>query len=638
MQLTAAERHARQAAAARDADLDASRRRREGIVHTPPELARFVARAADDLVRERLGLAGGLADPRLALVDPACGPGAFLAAAQAVSAGGGPGPRVCYAIDRDRASLRVTRAGLGPLLQWAHVRLRMEAKDTLESVRPERVARLAPAVCVIGNPPWVASAQQRPTPWLDSLLEDFRRDDDGARLPERKLGVLSDAYVRFMRWACEVARGARSGAVVALVTNASYLDGPVHRGMRAALLRFFDSIFVLDLGGNALLPRSGAVRDGNVFGVRPGVAALLAVRSKSCDEREAATVRYQRVFGSCAEKLERLSNARLSDRGFRALVPDPTYRRFVPTSTARDQYARWPSLAELMPFHREGVQTNRDGVVVDANRERLHARLRAFAAGDLSAELAPAFRALPHYDPALARVAVADALERDPDGRLGLLSRPLAYRPSDRRWFAPIAPLCHRPRPELLAAIDRSSFALVTVRKDRGSLPWAHFAAVDCAVDNCFLSTRSSCRARAFPTHDSHGRENLAPELAARFSERLGRVVTSTELARYALALLARKDYRERYDQALRIDYPRIPWPESAARFDELCAAGADLVELFCNGGGEDARQRTRRESLTGLARGLKPGDRASHAPYAAARRGRRASGRRRSPSSPSLA
>jgi hypothetical protein len=344
------------------------------------------------------------------------------------------------------------------------------------------------------------------------------------------------------------------------------------------------------------------------------------------------------MFGSCAEKLQRLGNGRLSDRGFRALVPDPAYRRFVPTSTARDEYARWPSLAELMPFHREGIQTNRDGVVVDADRERLHARLRAFAAGKRSVELAPALRALPHYDPALARAAVADVLERDPDGRLGLLSRPLAYRPSDQRWFAPIAPFCHRPRPELLAAIDRSSFALVTVRKDRGSLPWAHFGGVRSAVDNCFLSTRSSCRARAFPTHDPQGAENLAPELAASFSERLGRVVTSTEVARYALALLASNDYRERHDQALRIDYPRIPWPESAARFDALCAAGADLVEMFCNGGSEDARQRIRRESLAGLVRGLRAGDRASHAPYAGARRGRRASGRRRSPSSPPLA
>jgi hypothetical protein len=31
-------------------------------------------------------------------------------------------------------------------------------------------------LCVLGNPPWVSSAQAPPEPWLDSLLQDFRRD------------------------------------------------------------------------------------------------------------------------------------------------------------------------------------------------------------------------------------------------------------------------------------------------------------------------------------------------------------------------------------------------------------------------------------------------------------------------------
>jgi hypothetical protein len=597
MQLTAAERMAQVAAAERDAALSPTRKRREGVVHTPPALARFVARVAHELVREQLGLRGGLADPQLALIDPACGPGAFLAAAQAVAAGKGEGPRLYCGIDRDPAVLRTARAGLAPGLHAASASLRLLARDTLDAVPPASMVRLAPSLCVIGNPPWVASAQPKPSRSLQTLLEDFRRDSHGKRLPERKLGVLSDAYVRFVRWSCEVARKAEAGALVALVTNGSYLDGPVHRGMRAALLRFFDALYVVDLGGNALLPRDAGARDDNLFGVRPGVAALFAVRGVGCDERSSARVRYVRVFGSHEDKLERLARLSVHDRALRVLSPAPPYQRFVPTSAPRDAYAKWPSLAELMPFHREGVQTNRDAVVVDVDRERLHTRLRAFAAGKRSAELAPALRALPHFDPAAARAAVAAVLERDPDGRLGLLSRPLAYRPFDTRWFTPIAPLCHRPRPELLSAIDCSAFALVTVRKDRGALPWAHFGAARCIVDNCFLSTRSSCRARAFPTHDARGRENAAHAPLARFAERLGRVPSSIELAHYALATLASPSFRARHDQALRVDYPRIPWPESAAAFARRCELGRELCESFCSEG----EPHSRREALRAL-------------------------------------
>ncbi len=161
--------------------------------------------------------------------------------------------------------------------------------------------------------------------------------------------------------------------------------------------------------------------------------------------------------------------------------------------------------------------------------------------------------------------------------------RAIAYRPLDTRWFAPIAPLCHRPRPLLLAAMDRSSFALISVRKDRGSAPWAHFGATRDVIDNCWLSNRSSCRSRAFPTCDPEGRDNLAPVVAAAFGARVGHAVCAADFARYALAVLASPRYRTRHEDALRVDYPRIPPPRDTAHFHALCRAGERLVALFCD-------------------------------------------------------
>ncbi|MBK6808579.1 MAG: hypothetical protein IPG81_06695 [Sandaracinaceae bacterium] len=61
--------------------------------------------------------------------------------------------------------------------------------------------------------------------------------------------MLSDAYVRFLRWACEAVSVRGRGGVVSLVANASFIDGPVHRGLRAALCRWFEGVSVWDLGG-----------------------------------------------------------------------------------------------------------------------------------------------------------------------------------------------------------------------------------------------------------------------------------------------------------------------------------------------------------------------------------------------------
>jgi hypothetical protein len=219
--------------------------------------------------------------------------------------------------------------------------------------------------------------------------------------------------------------------------------------------------------------------------------------------------------------------------------------------------------------------------VIDVDRDRLLARMRAFTRGERTAELAPANTRLPHYDPERARRAVAHALERDPNGEHGLLVRRIQYRPFDGRWFVPLAPLCHRPRGALLAAFDHAQLALVSARKDRGELPWAHATAARFAIDNCLLSTRSSCRARAFPVSDPHGRDNLAPALAERWQARLGCAVNARDFVSYALALLCSPQYRAQHDQALHIDYPRIPEPANAAELEAWCRRGAELAQLL---------------------------------------------------------
>ncbi len=575
---TRAERAVARAGRQREARLGHAGRKARGAIHTPPVLARFVIDAADQLARDELGLAGGLVDHRAALVDPACGPGAFLAAALAVAGDRVGRPALAIGLDRDPGAVAMARALLRRALSRACWDNELAVVDTLQDVEPATVAARAPVSIVVGNPPWIGTAQQPPSAWLDTLLEDFRRDDSGARLAERKLGVLSDAYVRFLRWGAEVVRCAPEGGVLALVTNGSYLDGPVHRGMRAALRRFFDELRVIDLGGNALLSRPG-VRDGNVFGVRTSAAVLLGVRRADCDETRPAQVHHRALAGSADEKLALLGTQDAA-RELTRLDPAPPFVRFVPTAAAGD-YARWPSLADAIVFHREGVQTNRDAVVIDASREALLDRLRRFAEGTGGDDLALAERRLNHYCPERARSAVREALERDPDGTRGISARPIDYRPFDRRWFAPIAPLCHRPRPALLSAMDHASIALVTVRKDRSPAPWAHFGATTLAIDNCLLSARSSCRARAFPSHGPKGEDNLSVELARELGERLGREVRADEWLLYALAVLASPAYRERHREALGIDYPRIQWPQDGERFAEVVSLGRELARLL---------------------------------------------------------
>lgn len=560
------ERELERAGHAREGELDVAERKRHGVVHTPPAIARFVARSVDAALRE-LGRAG-LSDPDVALVDPACGPGVFLAASMSVAAAGRP--RVALGLDRDAHAIERARVLLAPPATHAGWPLRLAVADTLSSLDVLTPTELrGTTLAILGNPPWAGRSASRGVALSDRLLDDFRRDADGLPLNERKIGVLSDAYVRFWRWSCELARGAEGGAVVALVTNASFLDGPVHRGMRAALSRWFARVDIVDLGGSALIARSGA-RDENVFGVRPSVALTLAVRPAGFEGR--ARVRHAALRGSREAKLATLEDARSMDALALRELPAPA--AWVPAPAIDPRYASWPSLPELMPFHREGLQSNRDAFCVDADRDALMARLRAFAAGEPGPWPGRVDVPSAHYDPERARAALRAC---EPDAHVVRV----AYRPLDERWMAVVPALCHRPRPDLLSAMRLSSSALLTVRKDRGERAWTHFGLARHPPDNCYLSARSSCRTRAFPTHGPDGAPNVEPTTLARWARALDVLPAPEDLVRYVLGVLASARYRACFDAALRADYPRLPPPPSTEAWHAIVASGRTLERAF---------------------------------------------------------
>lgn len=585
LRLSAVEEAVAQAGSTRDAALrggDGTWRER-GVVHTPAEVARHVVAAVDRALQDRLSLAGGLANERVVLVDPACGPGAFLAAALAVAGRRRGAPGQVLGLDMDPDAVAAAREVLGSAAELAGWPLELAVRDTLAGLEPFGQLPANAVVVVVGNPPWAGKSANRGAQATEELLEDFRRDAEGRRLDERKLGVLSDDYVRFVRWGCEVVRSGGGGGVLGFTTNGSFVDGPVHRGMRGAMVRWFDGVDIVDLGGSALLSRTGE-KDENVFGVRPGVALTIAHRLPEVPNPQLpgtrrARVRHAAVSGSRAAKLRTLGEGPVPP--VKVAAAPPMYL-FKPT-VVDPRYEAWPSLDDLFRFHAEGVQTNRDAAVIDDDPARLRSRLVAFAEGagarGVAADptLAGALVARGHYDPEVARRRVAAALVEGPEEAVV----PIAYRPFDDRSFAPITPFCHRPRPRLLAAVRHGGPILVTVRKDRGKLPWNHFGAVAAIPDNCFLSTRSSCRTRAFPAHDPAGEDNLDPEALASFCVSLGDRPTTPRVMAYVLAVLASADYRSTFDGLLKLSYPRIPPPPDDAVFASVAEAGEALFAAF---------------------------------------------------------
>lgn len=582
MQETPAERAARAAAEARALALreDPGRRRAHGVVATPAPVARAVARLALSAARRVLP------DGPWCCVDPACGTGVFgaawLAALEEACLDARGGALVC--LDVDGAAVAAAREALGPAAGALGVGLDARVvDDALASLDlgPERGA--PEAVVVLGNPPWAGCAAHRGGPLGASLLADFRDGGDGAPGRRRKIGVLSDAYVRFVRWGLALVERAPAGGVIAMVTNGSYLDGPMHRGMRAYLRGALDTVTAIDLGGSALVGRIAGDRDDNVFGVRTSVAVLVGARARRVPGagRGLAAVRVAALRGSAAEKTRALLALSASHEA-PAVAVATTAQAGAPwtpapsVSGARAAYDRWPALDALFSFHAEGLQTNRDAALVDVDRARLLDRLARFAAGREDPDLAPLLRPLPHYAPDRARAALRAAFGASPDG--GAFVRRILYRPFDERYACTLFPLAHRPRPAAARAVDRSTLCLVSTGHDRGAQPFAHVLFTRLLPDNCALSARSSCRARVFPSHQPGGEPNVD---AARLGPRGGAPLAPEDAVAYAGAVLLAPAYRARFDAALRASSPRVvPAPDAPTR-DRIVAAGRALARLF---------------------------------------------------------
>lgn len=329
---------------------DPELREERGVYYTPEPVVSYIVRSVDHLLREKFGLANGLADtseiefedrsgeiqksPRVLILDPAAGTGSFLREAVAavrndLEARGLFGtwpqyvsshllPRLFgfelmmapYAIAHLQLAVEIG-GGLDQLRPPSNDRLNIFLTNSLEEAHEgasgpmfaseiadeaseaDAVKRDRPVMVIIGNPPYSGHSANKGK-WISDLLRG-RIDGspesyfqvDGAPLGERNPKWLNDDYVKFIRFAQY--RIDRTGeGVLGFITNHNYLDAPTFRGMRQSLTSTFDEIYILDLHGNSRKKETapGNGADENVFDIQQGVAIGIFIKSSGAQHTE----------------------------------------------------------------------------------------------------------------------------------------------------------------------------------------------------------------------------------------------------------------------------------------------------------------------------------------------------------------
>jgi hypothetical protein len=495
---------------------DPELRRQMGVWYTPVEVVRYMVERVDRVLRTELGIADGLADPNVWVLDPACGTGSFVAevlrriertirdkgedatvAAEVKAAAmrrvAGfeimPAPFVVAHwqigsflrhlgaplddVTGERAAMYLTNALTGWRVTGTEPHLPFPELETERDLAAD-VKRVQPILVVIGNPPY--SAFDGVSPAEEEGLVDPYKVGLSTTWRVRKYN-LDDLYVRFLRVAERRITEMTGRGIVCYITNFSYLAYRSFVVMRQRFVQSFDRIWIDCLNGDSR--QTGKITpdgrpdpsvfstDANPEGIRVGSAIALMVRRDG--NPKTANVQFRHFWGA-AKRPDLIATLDLDPTAF-----DSTYSTAQPTvenrfallpDTALAAYRRWPTLAELSERDDwSGLLEKRKGALISHDLTTLRERMAPYCNPDISfADLreqgvGPVAKAS-GFDPEVARAN----LLREGGLAAGRFAR-IALAPFDDRWcfHTNVMPIWNRPRPEI-AAQQRAGTTFIVTR------------------------------------------------------------------------------------------------------------------------------------------------------------------------------
>ena len=477
-----------------------------------------------------------------------------------------------------------------------------------EAASADSVKREKPVMVVLGNPPYSGHSANKGH-WIKRLLRGWDGTQKtnsyfeigGQPLSERNPKWLNDDYVKFIRFAQWRIECTGEG-VLGFITNHSYLDNPTFRGMRESLMATFDELYLLDLHGNAKKQERtpDGRKDENVFDIQQGVAIGLFVKHKG--NSGLGRVFHADVWGGRMDKYDYLATHTVETTEWTKLTPKSPQYLFVPRDEVRaaEYEAGW-NITDLFPLHSVGIVSCRDKVAIQWTTEDMQ-RVAADFVSDEGEALRDRYQLGTDSSDWKVTAAQRD-LRQHPDPARYLV--PILYRPFDVRstWYSGRAGgfIC-RPRTEVMRHMMAGpNLGLCVGRAGQviGSDTWEIVFATKFSSDfNLFRRGGNSL----FPLYIystkefEHIGERRVPNLNSDFVKAFSSATTldfipegtgdlkttfgPEDVFHYIYAVLHSPEYRRRYADFLKSDFPRVPPTNCAALFESLASLGKRLTAL----------------------------------------------------------
>lgn len=540
---------------------DPELRKELGVWYTPPEIVEYMVERADAVLKSELGIRDGLADPRVYILDPACGTGSYLVATLRLISNTLRKRKTADALVssdlRKAATTKVmgfeilpapfiiSHLQVGLLLQSLGVKLAAEkgervavyltnsltgwepsAEQQEKFIFPEldyerkaadRVKQEKPILVMLGNPPYNGFAGTSPAeeqglvePYKEGLIE--------------KWGIkkfnLDDLYIRFFRLAERQIAERTGKGVICYISNFSFLGDPSFVVLRKKFLEEFDRMWFDNMNGSS---RETGKRtpdgkpDPSVFstkqnteGIRVGTVVSLLVRKEK--HKSASEIHYRNFWGvnKNRELLESLRNRDLAST-YEVVQPTEYTRHSFRPAKVSPRYYAWPTIIQLArapPLNGPVERRGNSFIKFEYDKEKLNLLsiyLDPKKNDDELRVVAPRFMiSSGEFDATAARKTILKRGVKFDSKRI----EPYHFKPMDVRWAyldADLQPLFSRPGPDLLktSRIPENSYFITRDTADKSPEgPPAYFSTTICDYDSI------SGHARHFPILISSAQES----------------------------------------------------------------------------------------------------------------------------------
>lgn len=141
--------------------------------------------------------------------------------------------------------------------------------------------------------------------------------------------------------------------------------------------------------------------------------------------------------------------------------------------------------------------------------------------------------------------------------------KPISYRPFDNRLIYYDLTLLERPRLEIMRhVLEGNNLALVAHKREELQVPWSHAMVTEHIAEHGSLSSKTTNYIFLLYLYDQdakgviHKSENTKPAFRRWIDAHYGQKLSPKNIMHYMYAVLHSPDYRRRYADFLRIDFP----------------------------------------------------------------------------------